>query len=337
LILRAGLIENRSLKINMMKLPLVTIGIPNYNYAAFVPHALNAVANQTYGNCEIIIVDDCSSDHSVEVIEDWIKSYKGNFEITFIKNSFSHGIANVSNIILNNAAGKYYQILDADDVILRDKIANQVAIIEESENCAVVYSNIGVINDQGEIANNDYLKRIGYDQNLMPSGNVFSDLLNFNFIPNPSTLIRTDSAKEIGGYDESIFIQDYYIYLSLSEHFDFIYQKGVTAYYRLHGTSLSNNNHKSAAKISEGVLRLLQRYYKKSCANCPDENAKFKAQFRNNVFNMAPYFYKHDYPTAKYWLIQNFRLNPGIRSMVYLVAFSLGFRYAVIEKIKSWL
>jgi glycosyltransferase involved in cell wall biosynthesis len=321
----------------MMQLPLVTIGIPNYNYASFVPHALNAVANQTYGNCEIIIVDDCSSDNSVEVIENWIKSYKGNFEITFIKNSFSHGIAKVSNIILNKAAGKYYQILDADDVILPDKITNQVTIIEESEKCAVVYSNIGVINDEGEIINNDYLKRIGYDENLMPSGHVFSDLLKFNFIPNPSTLIRTDSAKEIGGYDESIFIQDYYIYLSLSEHFDFIYQKDVTAYYRLHGTSLSNNNHKSAARISEGVLMLLQRYYKKSCANCPDENAKFKTQFRNNVFNMAPYFYKHDYPTAKYWLVQNFRLNPGIRSMAYLIAFSLGFPYSLIEKVKSLL
>ena len=320
----------------MMKLPLVTIGIPNYNYAAFVSHALNAVANQTYGNCEIIIVDDCSSDNSVEVIETWIKSYKGTFEITFIKNSFSHGIAKVSNIILNKAAGKYYQILDADDVILPDKIANQVPIIEGSEKCAVVYSNIGEINDEGEIINNDYLKRVGYDQNLMPSGNVFSNLLNFNFIPNPSTLIRTHSAKKIGGYDESIFIQDYYIYLSLSEHFDFIYQSDVTAYYRLHGTSLSNN-HKSAARISEGVLMLLQRYYKKSCANCPDENAKFKAQFKNNVFNMAPYFYKHDYPTAKYWLVQNFRLNPGIRSLAYLIAFSLRFPYSLIEKVKSLL
>lgn len=320
-----------------MKLPLVTIGIPNYNYAAFVTHALNAVANQTYANCEMIIVDDCSRDNSVEVIENWIKSYQGNFEITFIKNSFSHGIAKVSNIILNKAAGKYYQILDADDVILPDKIANQVPIIEGHEKCAVVYSNISIINDEGEIINDDYLKRVGYDQNLMPSGNLFSDLLKFNFIPNPSTLIRTHFSRKIGGYDESIFIQDYYIYLSLSEHFDFIYQKDVTASYRLHGTSLSNNNHKSAAKISEGVLMLLLRYYKKSCPLNQGEDVKFKAQFRNNVFNMAPYFYKHNHPTAKYWLLQNFRLNPGFRSIGYLVAFSIGIRYAFFEKIKSWL
>lgn len=321
----------------MIKLPVVTIGIPNYNYAAFVTHALNAAANQTYENCEIIIVDDCSSDNSVQVIENWIRDYKGNFKITLIKNSFSHGIARVCNIILNKAAGKYYQILDADDVILPDKIANQVAIIEESEKCAVVYSNIAVINEAGEIINGDYLKRIGYDQNFMPSGNIFSNLLTFNFIPNPSTLISTHLAKKIGGYDESIFIQDYYIYLSLSEHFDFIYQKAVTGYYRLHGTSLSNNNHKSAAKISEGVLMLLFRYYKKSCANPRGQDAKFKQQFKNSVFNMAPYFYKHNYPTAKYWLIQNFRLNPGFRSMGYLIAFSIGFPYSFFEKIKSWL
>ncbi|MGN6605063.1 MAG: glycosyltransferase family 2 protein [Ginsengibacter sp.] len=320
----------------MSKLPLVTIGIPNHNYAAFVTYALNAVANQSYENCEIIIVDDYSGDNSVQVIENWIRNYKGNFKITFIKNTFSHGISKVCNIILNKAAGKYYQVLDADDVILPDKIASQVAILEEREECAVVYSNIAVINEAGKIINGDYLKRVGYDENSMPSGIIFSDLLTFNFIPNPSTLIKTHLAKKIGGYDESIFIQDYYIYLSLSEHFEFIYQKGITGYYRLHGTSLSNNNHKSAARISEGVLMLLSRYYKKNCADGAG-NAEFKERFKSSVFNMAPYFYKHNYPRAKYWLIQNFRLNPGFRSIGYLIAFSIGCPYSFFEKIKSWL
>ena len=114
-------------------IPLVTIGIANYNYARFVTHALESVANQTYKNCELIIVDDCSTDNSVEVIQDWIDNYSGNFKIEFIKNSKNTGVAKVYNSILERVSGKYYQIIDADDFIFPDKIARQVSILEKEE------------------------------------------------------------------------------------------------------------------------------------------------------------------------------------------------------------
>jgi glycosyltransferase involved in cell wall biosynthesis len=66
--------------------PLVTIGIPNFNYAHYIEEALNSVASQTYPNIEMIIVDDCSADNSVAVIENWIQNYSGRFVISFIKN-----------------------------------------------------------------------------------------------------------------------------------------------------------------------------------------------------------------------------------------------------------
>lgn len=312
--------------LEQIELPLVTVGIPNYNYAGFLRLALDSVARQTYNNIELVIVDDGSTDNSVAIIENWIKEYTGNFKISFIKNKQSIGIARVCNLILKNISGKYYQVLDADDILLPNKIESQVPVLEKNGEIALAYSNISVINEQGKVINDNYLKRVGYDAEIMPTGNVFNELLLFNFIPNPSVLIRTACAIKIGGYDESLQVQDYYLYLTLSEQYNFIYSKEVTASYRVHETSLSNNN-QTNAKSFEGVLQLLSRYYDKG-------NATFRASFAKSIFNMAPYFYKHRYPSARYWLKRNVLLNPGLKSIGYYIANKLGVPYILFEKIK---
>ena len=154
-------------------IPLVSIGIANYNYAKYIAQALESAANQTYKNCELIIVDDCSTDNSVEVIQNWIDHYKGNFNIKFIKNSKNAGVAKVYNSILERVSGKYYQILDADDLIFPEKIARQVSILEKQEEAALVYSNISVVNENNERVEEDYLQRIGYDQTQYAGGEGF--------------------------------------------------------------------------------------------------------------------------------------------------------------------
>lgn len=311
----------------MSHIPLVTIGIANYNYARFVTQALDSAANQTYENVELIIVDDCSKDNSIEVIQDWLNNYSGNFKIMFIKNSKNIGVANVCRLILERASGKYYQILDADDGIKSDKVEKQVAILEKDEKVALIYSNISIVDEENKLINDDYLDRIGYDQINMPEGNIFQELLVFNFIPNPSVLIRTEYAKRIGGYDQSFQVQDYYLYLTLSEHFSFFYCNCLTGFYRVHSTSLSNNL-QSNAKSIEGSLKLQFLNYSKG-------NQNSKANIRKSIFNMAPYFYKHNFNTAAYWLKKNVQFNPGLKSIGYFAVFHLGIPYSFFDKLKS--
>jgi alpha-1,3-rhamnosyltransferase len=224
----------------MNELPLVTIGIPNYNYGHFVIEALNSVVNQSYPNIELIIVDDLSSDNSIEIIEKWIKDYTGNIQIKFIKNKTNVGLTKVCNIILEYSSGKYFQPLDADDILLPEKIEKQVPILENSPKTAVVYSNTMVINDLGEVTNPDYCSRIRYDSTRMPSGRIFKDLLIFNFISLPSVLINTQYAREVGGFDETVKVQDYYLWLKLSEKYLISYVPATFAKYRVHDSSMSN-------------------------------------------------------------------------------------------------
>lgn len=310
----------------MDNLPLVTIGIPNYNYSHYIIETLNSVINQTYQYIELIIVDDLSTDNSIEIIEDWIKKYNGPIKVSFIKNLKNGGLTKVCNQILKNAHGKYFQTLDADDILLPGKIEKQVALLEASKNASFVYSNIGVIDESGNIIDNNYLGRIEYDKDNMPEGNIFEKLFDFNFIPLPSVLINTENAKAVGGFDETLQVQDYYLWLKLSEEFKVIYLTGNTALYREHAVSMSNSS-LTNPKSADSVLEIKYRYYKKC-------NDRIKRVIRKNIYYSSAYLYRSNYSSANKWLKRNLLLNPGFVSAVYYAANKLGISCLFLDKIK---
>lgn len=311
----------------MDHLPLVSIGIPNYNYSRYIATTLNSVASQTYPNIELIIIDDCSTDNSVAVIEEWITKYQGSFKINFIKNLINQGLTKVCNQVLHEAGGKYFQTLDADDLLLPGKIEQQVRLLEGKINTAFIYSNIGVIDENGNMINADYLGRIGYNKDKMPEGNIFEKLFEFNFIPLPSVLINTAFAKSVGGFDSTLQVQDYYLWLKLSEQYDTIYLAESTALYRVHSDSMSNSSI-SNPKSYDSILTIKFRYYQ-------SVNPHIKKIIRKNIHSIGTYLYRFNYPTAVQWLKKGVLLNPGFKSITYYTAIRLGIPFDLFKKVKS--
>lgn len=306
---------------------LVSIGVPNYNYSHYIEGALNSIICQTYQYIELIIVDDCSTDNSVAVIEEWISKYQGTFKINFIKNTINQGLSKVCNQILQHTKGKYFQTLDADDLLLPEKIEKQVGLMEGAKNTALIYSNIGVIDENRNMLNPDYLGRIGYNKDDMPQGNIFEQLFDFNFIPLPSVLINTEYAKSVGGFDSTLQVQDYYLWLKLSEQYETIYQAENTALYRVHSGSMSNSS-LSNPKSYDSILNIKFRYYKTI-------NEHIKKIIRKDIHSFASYLYRFNYPTAGQWLKRDVLLNPGFKSIVYYIATNLGIPFGLFEKVKS--
>lgn len=307
--------------------PLVSIGVPNFNYSHYIITALNSVLSQTYQNIELIIVDDLSTDNSVSVIENWMQNYNGPVKIRFIKNKINMGLTKVCNLILQNANGKYFQPLDADDVLLPGKLERQVKLLEASKNTALIYSNIGIIDETGNTIDNDYLQSIGYNRDDMPQGNIFEKLLCFDFIPLPSVLVNTEYARTVGGFDETTQLQDYYLWLKLAEKFEIIYLKENTAFYRKHNASMTGSSTTNPACV-DSVLYIRFRYYKQSGKN-------IQKIIRNDIHWAAAYLYRFNYVTAKSWLRKDLLLNPGLKSVLYYTAIKLGIPYSFFHKIKS--
>lgn len=107
---------------------LVSIIMPSYNTANYISDSINSVLSQTYNNWELIIVDDCSTDNSIDVV----KSF-GDPRIILLQNETNSGAALSRNYALREAKGKWIAFLDSDDVWVPEKLEKQIAFMEEND------------------------------------------------------------------------------------------------------------------------------------------------------------------------------------------------------------
>ncbi len=108
--------------------PLVSVIMSCYNHESFVAEAIESVINQSYKNIEFIVADDASSDHTAEIM----KRYSAHYAKEMY---FEENIGGRSEFLQQYATGKYIALMHSDDVWERDKLALQVAYMEEHEDC----------------------------------------------------------------------------------------------------------------------------------------------------------------------------------------------------------
>lgn len=224
--------------------PLVTVFMPCYNHEKFVVDALESVKSQTYDNFEIIICDDCSTDNSVAVIESWI--HKNSFKCTFIKNKINMGICYTMNLMLSKANGKYYTGCTSDDIIMPDKLRRQIELFEMlGDEYGVVFSDTYIIDEKSMMTSETFHTKYFGIQSLNENTNYFSELLKGNIIHGLGATFRTNVLREIGGYDESLYAEDWDVNIRLSLNTKIYYDSDyISAKYRILPTSLNNDPNK---------------------------------------------------------------------------------------------
>ena len=107
---------------------LVSIIMPSYNTARFIKETVDSVLAQSYINWELIIVDDCSTDNT----DDVVAQFSGDSRIKYIKNSKNSGAAESRNRALREAKGKWIAFLDSDDLWAPDKLEKQIAFMKDN-------------------------------------------------------------------------------------------------------------------------------------------------------------------------------------------------------------
>ncbi len=105
---------------------LVSIIMPSYNTAPYIAESIQSVLNQTYKDWELIIVDDCSTDNTDEVVDSFLDN-----RIKYLKNEINSGAAASRNKALREAKGKWIAFLDSDDLWMPEKLEKQIHFMEE--------------------------------------------------------------------------------------------------------------------------------------------------------------------------------------------------------------
>ena len=223
-------------------MPLVTIGVPVYNSQAFIIETLESIKFQTYQNIQLIIVDDCSTDKSLEIVKNWLQVNSQIFKIvTLIRNDENMGISYSCKMMEKKAEGVFFSLLGADDLLKPNKIDIQVQYLIENPHVALVYSNTLLIDNQGILMQNDYFKVQCFsciNDNIGPSGFVFDKLIVEDFIPASSVLVRKNILDSVGGFDETLFVEDWDLWLRICKTYPIHFMGGYYSLYRIHQDSV---------------------------------------------------------------------------------------------------
>jgi len=203
---------------------LVSIIIPTYNRAHYLKEAISSVHQQSYRPIECIIVDDGSTDHTAEVVEDLEKLTSDNFMIKYVlQNNSGAQVARNSGTEL--ASGDFIQYLDSDDLLYPDKLSNQVRFLEEHPECDGVFGDW----EKGQLSDKELIK--GFI-----SENLIGQFLTDRCIANFSFLMRTEIVKKTGHWDPDIKRNqeiDFHV-RALLKGARFSYLPGKTGLWRTH-------------------------------------------------------------------------------------------------------
>jgi glycosyltransferase involved in cell wall biosynthesis len=236
--------------------PLVSMIVLSYNQSRFARETLDSVKAQTYKSTQLIIVDDCSSDDSVAVIDRWLN--ENRIECTFIRHTTNQGICKSLNDALATANGKYFSMVASDDTWLPDKTAAQVEIMErQPDHVGVLYSDAYQMDEGGNLL--PEMRIAAMWKMPPPQGEVLDTLLQLNFIPPMATLIRRSCYDEVGPYDEGLPWEDWDMFMRIARRYAYIYSPAPSAKYRIHTKSYS---HSDRARMIRGSFKVCLKQFR---------------------------------------------------------------------------
>jgi glycosyltransferase involved in cell wall biosynthesis len=219
------------------ELPLVSVVIPAYNSRAYIGEAIDSCLAQTYPNCEIIVIDDGSTDDTADLV----KSRYGD-RIRYIYQG-NAGPGAARNRGIEAARGAFIQLCDSDDLLLPQKIARCMEVFQQPE-VGVVYTNYRYVQED---------VRTPRDIPTPPllSGEVFCDLLlsDANVILTSTTLIRRAALLEVGRFDERPDLrcaEDWDLFLRLAAKYQYASIDEELVFYRCRPGGVTANPYYSA-------------------------------------------------------------------------------------------
>ncbi len=230
-------------------IPLVSIAMPTCNHARYLKQCIESAIAQDYANIELIIIDDGSTDNTVQVIEDLIDRCRDRFIRFEFRSRHNKGVSASTDEALQWAQGKYFASLDSDDVLKPDKISRLVPILEHESKLAGVFAGNEAIDEQGRVfgVESSPARYFSFDE-------VITHMHTFS---TPGQLLRTSALNAVGGFQGCRTIQDWHMWLKLTEAgYPLKNVPDILVQYRYHDANISKNRR----KMFEDRIQILSEF-----------------------------------------------------------------------------
>jgi len=230
----------------IMQPPIVSVIIPTYNRAHVVDRAIRSVLHQTFQDFEVIVVDDGSTDSTLEAI----KCFQDP-RLRYIRHNGNRGGSAARNTGIEDAAGEYVAFLDSDDEWLPEKLEKQVQLLQGSDSSVgAVYTGFIIIDEHGERTTTSIPKC---------RGAILGELFSANRVGTASSvMVKRECILQVGVFDPAMpSCQDWDMWIRLAKHYKFDFIPEALVYYHFgHNGQITKN----WSAVAAGHLRIAEKY-----------------------------------------------------------------------------
>lgn len=267
--------------------PKISVILPVYNAGAFIKDSVGSILNQSVKDFELIVLDDCSTDNTLEIIEQF-----GDPRIVIHRNERNLGLTKTLNIGLQLAESDYIARMDADDISHEHRFFFQLRAMEQNPQvcvCGTSYQQIGA-------GSNKVIRDSGHD-------NIKGKILLRAPFAHPFVMFRAKFFKQNDiQYDENLpCAQDYALWLRLAHEYEDCHFENlldIFGYYRLHREAISGKNKAIQRKIASSA-RI--PYLKALCGDVTEREIKIHDALYINEYNILK---PEDLISTKIWLLK---------------------------------
>lgn len=252
-------------------MPTISVIIPAYNAEKTILETIQSVQQQTFSDFELIIINDGSTDRTLELLntiqDPRIKTFSCKIK----------GVSEARNWGISQANGEFIAFLDADDLWTPDKLERQLAALRQNPKAGVAYSWTLFMDEQGEYFH--------ADEPIFFEGNVYGQLLLRNFIASGSNpLIRREALESVGEFDSTLtHCEDWDYWFRLAAHWPFVVVPKPQIFYRQSSSSACSK----IEVLEAGALVTLEKAFK----SAPSELQGLKNHSLANVYRFSAKLY----------------------------------------------
>jgi glycosyltransferase involved in cell wall biosynthesis len=231
------------------KFPLVSIICTAFNHEVYIEKALESVLAQSYPNLELIIVDNASEDRTKRIIENWALENQNKIPIQKIFRVSSIPYCASFNAAFLLSKGKYFIDLSGDDILQPDHIMFSVNMLESNPDAVICFSDAYLKKEKRKVKTFYQRDKKGHLQAPVFQGYLYEILVRRHIILSVTMVVRSESFKSIGMYDESLSYEDFDILVRMAREHPFVFSDHIGVVKNIHRGSLSSGQYRARNSV----------------------------------------------------------------------------------------
>lgn len=222
----------------------VTVICIAYNHEKWISETLESVKQQDYYSKELIVIDNGSTDQTSERIKEWIDQRSGHLIVEFHSFKEPQPYCRLFNQFLNQTTSQYLIDLSGDDLLYPEHLSTSIKELRGAPFAAFVFSDAYLLDEKSQIRTFYPRNSAGELKEEIELSNIYETLIKRNFICSPTMVFNAPILRKEGGYDETLFYEDFDIQLRLARKYPVVFSDHMGVLKRLHGESMSSQQYK---------------------------------------------------------------------------------------------